>query len=403
MKIFVLTPIYATTTSNQGATPVVHYFAREWVKMGHEVTVFNFTAQYPKPMYWVGRHFQHQLNTKLGMLVPIDFPTEDSFMADGVSVIRRCLKKTVPHSLYKKKQLGKALRYIDEECKKNGVPDWFIGHWDNPQLELLDALKKRYGRPTCLVLHSNAFDLEKKYGEKGLMMMNDLDVIGFRSQVGKRNYEAEYGKTKRSFIASSGVSSTFLEAGAKTDRTIKQPVHNFVFVGSLIDRKYPTAVLSALSRVYPEGNFELTYIGDGAEKANIEAENQRLGRKGTIKFTGRIPREQILQYLKQSDVFVMISKAEIFGLVYLEAMALGVIPIGSKNEGIDGVINDGENGFLCSAGNVDGLADVLKRIKEMPTEELERVSKKAKQTAFEYSDEGVAKNYLNQLLCFQDI
>ena len=34
MKIFVLTPIYATTTSMQGATPVVHYFTREWVKMG---------------------------------------------------------------------------------------------------------------------------------------------------------------------------------------------------------------------------------------------------------------------------------------------------------------------------------------------------------------------------------
>ena len=39
MRITILTPIYATTTEGAGATPVVHYFAREWVKMGHEVTV----------------------------------------------------------------------------------------------------------------------------------------------------------------------------------------------------------------------------------------------------------------------------------------------------------------------------------------------------------------------------
>ena len=35
MKLFVITPIYATTTEGDGATPLVHYFAQEWVKMGH--------------------------------------------------------------------------------------------------------------------------------------------------------------------------------------------------------------------------------------------------------------------------------------------------------------------------------------------------------------------------------
>ena len=93
----------------------------------------------------------------------------------------------------------------------------------------------------------------------------------------------------------------------------------------------------------------------------------------------------------------MISKAEIFGLVYLEAMALGVIPIGSKNEGIDGIIVDGENGFLCEAGNKDELAEVLKRIKGLPSEELDAISKKAMETARDYSDEGVARKYINSL------
>ena len=46
------------------------------------------------------------------------------------------------------------------------------------------------------------------------------------------------------------------------------------------------------------------------------------------------------------NVWIMISKNETFGLVYLEAMARGCITIGSRNQGIDGVINHGVNGFF---------------------------------------------------------
>lgn len=398
MRIFVLTPIYATTTSSQGATPVVHYFAREWVKMGHDVTVFQFVARYPDLMYWVGRHFQHRLNTRLGMLVPVEKPIDDDFEAEGVFIHRRCLRKMMPHSLYSKKRLEHAIGIITDEIKRNGEPDWFIGHWDNPQLELLDALKKQFRKPTCIVLHENDFDYNKKYGERGVEMLANMDVIGFRSLVGRHNFAKKYGLPKRSFIAFSGVASLFLKAGEDYVKDITKPVRNFVFVGSLIDRKYPVAVLTALSLVYPDGNFTMTYIGDGAEKTRIEEEHRRIGGIGVVRFSGRIPREEIIQYLKQADVFVMISKLEVFGLVYLEAMALGVIPIGSKDEGIDGVIHHGENGFLCKAGDVENLTFILKTIKDMPLEQLESISQRAKETANDYSDNAVARKYIEKLM-----
>ena len=397
MKLYVLTPIYATTTSMQGATPVVHYFTREWVKIGHGVTVFHVSARYPKLFYWVGKHFQHQLNSRLGMLVPVDSPKDGDYVAEGVTVHHRSFRKLKPHSLYSQRQIQKAFEWIAGECEKNGVPDWFIGHWDNPQLELLTALKKRFNKPIALVFHSNDFDFEKKYGPAGLEMVKDLDAIGFRSPIGQKRFSEKYGEPKRVFIASSGVSEAFLDAGLKWTRVVKHPVRNFVFVGSLIARKYPTTIITALSRVYPDGDFSMTFIGDGAEKASIEAEYLRLGSIGTLQFTGRIPREDIIQYLKQADVFVMISKAEIFGLVYLEAMALGVIPVGSRNEGIDGIIRDGNNGFLCEAGNVEELTEVITTIKNMPTEQLTELSMKARATAIDYSDKGVAEQYIKVL------
>ena len=55
----------------------------------------------------------------------------------------------------------------------------------------------------------------------------------------------------------------------------------------------------------------------------------------------------------------MISKEETFGLVYLEAMSMGCITIASKNEGMEGIIIDGENGFLCTAGDDDELASII--------------------------------------------
>lgn len=397
MKILVLTPIYATTTSQQGATPVVHYFTREWVKMGHEVTVFHLAPQYPLPLYWIGKRFQHQLNARLGMLVPVTPPKDKDFIAEGVTVHRCCVKKTIPHARYSNKQIRHAVNCIVKECENKGIPDWFVGHWDNPQLEVLCALKQRFHKPICLVLHSNKFDFEGLYGNEARPMLAQVDVVGFRNKAAKDAFVKKYGQPKKAFIAYSGVSEAFLNAGNECVKVFTGPMQHFIYVGSLINRKYPTEIITALSKAYPEGNFTMTYIGDGADKSKIEEEYKKQGKKGTLKFTGRIPREEIVEYLKQSDVFIMISKGEIFGLVYLEAMALGVIPVGSKNEGIDGVIRDGENGFLCEAGNVEDLTNVLKKLKAMPTKQIEQISRYAKETANEYSDKGVAEKYLNTL------
>lgn len=397
MKLIVLTPIYATETSKQGATPVVHYFAKEWVKAGHQVSVFHLTAKYPRLLYWVCKVFQHRLNTLLGSVVPVNSPTDDDYQTDGVVVHRRCMRKVIPHSLYSKRQLRYAIGIIEKDCKQNGIPDWFIGHWDNPQLELLSELKKLFNKPVCLVLHDNVFSYETKYGESFPKLVAQIDVLGFRSFVSRFNFESKYGKQKQTFVASSGVSQVFLDEGSKLMKVFSQPIHNFVFVGALIGRKYPVSVLMALSTAFPNGDFSITFIGDGAERKAIETEHLRNGCKGQVVFTGQIPRGEIIKYLRQSDVFVMISKDEIFGLVYLEAMALGLISIGSKNEGIDGIIHDGENGFLCQAGNVVELSQVIGRIRSMTVEQLRAMSDKAKETAQGYSDREVAINYLKAL------
>ena len=91
----------------------------------------------------------------------------------------------------------------------------------------------------------------------------------------------------------------------------------------------------------------------------------------------------------------MISEGEAFGLVYLEAMSRGCITIASKNEGMDGIIKDGINGFLCESGNQFDLENKLRFISCLSAKEIKVIKINAIHTAQEYTNEKAAFKYLN--------
>ena len=111
-----------------------------------------------------------------------------------------------------------------------------------------------------------------------------------------------------------------------------------------------------------------------------------------------VPREEVYDYMEQADIFAMPSRPETFGLAYLEAMINGCIAIGSKNEGIDGIIVNGKNGFLVNALDEDDLAQCFQRIFDLDEEEIQAVSDNARQTAEQYTQEERADIYLKQVL-----
>lgn len=397
MNLFLLTSVYPSKYTPKGTTPVVHYFAKEWTAQGHRVHVFHVESVFPKFFYLFGRAFKKILDAKLGHMISTQAPKEYDETKDGVSVTHITLKKTKPHGRFPKKQILRAFNIISSYFEKEGVPDCFVGHWDNPQLELLHLLKLKYNRPSCLVYHSNGFKhLFKCYGNDTVTLVNDIDLVGFRNVTARSVYGKAFKIPAHSFIAASGVSKPFIEAGKAFEKETGK-IERFVYVGTLIHRKYPEIIIEALYQSYQKESFEITYIGEGNDRNIIQQRLENLKCNGKLTFTGRIPREEVIRYLKQADVFVMISKGEIFGLVYLEAMALGCITIAARHEGIDGIIVDGVNGFLCEAGNADELATIITKIRKMSPEELKTMSVKAKETANTYSDVNVAKNYIDEI------
>ena len=193
----------------------------------------------------------------------------------------------------------------------------------------------------------------------------------------------------------SGIPENFGENPPKKDFT---NLKNFVFVGGLLKRKYPDVVIKALLSSYSNEEFSLEIVGDGPMKSELKNLIDKENANSHIIMPGRKTRQEIIPILDYSDVFVMISKDEAFGLVYIEAMARGCIVIASKNEGMEGIINHGLNGFLCEAGNQKELESIIQMIRQLPASTLKTISSNAILTASELTDAKVARKYLTEIL-----
>lgn len=396
MKILLLTSIYPACDMPKGITPVVHYFAKEWVRMGNEVHVMHYATVFPQCYYIVSKLLADSVATKVGYVVSKEKPQPKEFELDGVYVNRLPLCKFIPHGHFSGKQIDLAVKKTIDYCgRKHFQPDVIIGHWTNPQAEIISKLKKVFHVPTTLVFHGNGVELKKLYPRQYEELLSDIDLFGFRCKANKEAFEKWYDKPlKKWFYCYSGIPEIFIENKIKRDFLY---VRNYIYVGTLIKRKYPEKILPALLKNYPDKDFVMNYIGEGDERVVLSKEVEKHKLEECVYLRGRIPRGQIKEYLKKSDVFIMISRNEVYGLVYLEAMATGCIPVASRGEGFDGIIEDGENGFLCEAGNADELVKVIARIKKMPSSELQRISSNAILTATRLTDRQVAQDYLQNV------
>ena len=142
-------------------------------------------------------------------------------------------------------------------------------------------------------------------------------------------------------------------------------------------------------------DYQYSIMGDGPEMQSLQRLIDKRGISEKVKLLGRLPREQVIENLKDADIFVLISEHETFGLVYLEAMLQGCITIAAWEGGVDGIIEDGINGFLCRQDDSEDLTDVIKRIVQLPQGKLQDISRKAQETALNYTDSKVAKRYLD--------
>ncbi len=138
-------------------------------------------------------------------------------------------------------------------------------------------------------------------------------------------------------------------------------------VGHLIESKHFDTTIGALARLkerYPK--LHLTIVGQGHLRENLQDLAKDLGVSDRVEFTGPIPNAEVFARMCRNSFFVMASKPEGFGIVYLEAMAAGCIAVGTADQGIADILRHGENGFLVEAGDDAAIAEILDEMLKNP-------------------------------------
>lgn len=395
MKILLLTSNYPADDIPKVLTSVIHSFTKEWVKLGHDVIVIHNQTSFPKIVYPVLKFLKKILENITGYFFVLHKLQERHYVLDGVQVYRCNMLKMLPRLPFLESSYQKQIVTIRNILNhENFVPDVIIGHWISPQLRLVSDLSKFYSNAkTALVIHEELPIIQRDYKNRGLEYLKNIEVIGFRSQQIKYVFEQKYDiGHKNSFICYSGIPDFFI---SKKEHAINLPLQTYTFIGTLILRKHPEALLKAVTGF--QNKISINYIGNGPLEQKLIDLSRELNLSDSTHFLGRIPRSQVNSVLADTDCFIMISSKETFGLVYLEAMANGCITIASKNEGADGIIVDGKNGFLCEAGNDSQLREILSYINNADKETISKISQAARQTAQDMTDKKVAINYLNAL------
>lgn len=394
-NILLLTPVYPANDVCKSTTPVVHYFTREWVRMGYNVIVIHYPVNFPRFVYLIAKPFKEIIGTKMGSEIRTWPLQETEYEIEGVKVRRFPLEKFKPHSRYSNAQIKKGVEQTISFCRERSfMPDVIVCHWTNPTLEIMHELKSYFEVPTCFVSHDIGFDLDNIFNNEAEVFLQEQNLIGYRSGYIKTCFESKYNCNNiPSFLCSSGIPCDYI---LKKPRIIKS-INGFIFVGTLLKRKYPAEIVPAVYKVYGEDDFSITYIGDGVETKRAASFAHKFGISNKVHILGRMARNKVVEQLDLHEVFIMISKNETFGLVYLEAMARGCITIAARNEGFDGIIQDGVNGFLCKAGDVDELTSIISRIKSMPIEDLNIISLNAIETSRLLTDQQAAKRYIDMI------
>jgi N-acetyl-alpha-D-glucosaminyl L-malate synthase BshA len=112
-------------------------------------------------------------------------------------------------------------------------------------------------------------------------------------------------------------------------------------------------VVRVFTRIQRAMPATLVMIGDGPERVDAENEARELGVGQEVKFLGRL--DSVASLLQASDLFVLPSQTESFGLAALEAMACGSPVVASRAGGLPEVVDDGVNGILEPVGSVEAM------------------------------------------------
>lgn len=249
-----------------------------------------------------------------------------------------------------------------------------------PAARVLD----RSGAPLVFVVHGSDI-----HHPRLAWCLERADAVLCRSEAVRRQL-AERSGVEPLGVVPSGVEEA--DFGTPQRDLASRPLR-IVMASVFIACKHLPETLGALALLDP-GSFHLDLFGDGPLRPAVERLLDDLGIRAHVSVHGFRPRHEVLAAMRTAHLFCQASAPETFGLAYLESMANGCVVVGHAGWGIDGIVQDGVNGFLVERATPELIAG---RIRAYLASDRETLHARALATARGHTADAAGANYARLL------
>ena len=220
------------------------------------------------------------------------------------------------------------------------------------------TLKKKYGIPLIGIEHwseLNNDELKPLVRYLGTIAYNNVDRLIAVSDSLRLMIKKHFGK--ESIVVHNMVGELFVNNLPVEEKDSSKTI--FISVGSLFPVKGYDILIKALGKINGElSNWELRLIGEGNEHARLQKMIDYYGLTDKIFLLGRKNKQEIVQNLNESSIYISSSRSENFSVSVLEALSVGLPVVATICGGIRECI-DNHNGLLVPVEDSDALADAL--------------------------------------------
>ena len=289
------------------------------------------------------------------------FQVNDS-LENGVRTVRLqgwnilMMRNSLGINLWVKQTLKLFKLYI----KKYGLPDLIHVHIGLYGGVAAKKIKEIYNIPYVITEHSSNVlnGTLNEYNKK--LLKEAYDNADYLISVGEKlkTKMADYTDNEICVIPNIVNTDRFIINKSKKEKN----KFRFVSVSFLNDNKNVDLTIKAFNKAFKgKEEYELYIAGDGAAREKLENLVKELNLDKQVKFVGSVSRNELPKFYNEGDCFVLPSKYETFGVVYIEALSCGLPIITTKCGGPEDFFTD-DLGYMIEVGDEEALCKAMKDV-----------------------------------------
>lgn len=248
------------------------------------------------------------------------------------------------------------------------IHDLYFTQWKNMYKSMISSFGMPFEVMSCKMPFAKTLTLNST-------LMRKLNQI-----IGIKNIE----------VMQSGIDVKYIDSVGHYQRK-----KNIIYAGRLAPQKNVGMLVDAYAMLPEEirKEYTLQIIGEGSEYQDLRQLAKNLD--VNVNFTGKLENhEDVIQAIKESEIFVLPSTRESFGITVLEAMCCATPVVSTATEGPSDYIIDGETGLLTRIGNVNDLSKKLRMLIENRNM-LKKFSRSGRALAEQYDWDNIVKRIAN--------